>query len=84
MYLIIQAALHYSEPICSSSSVCDEVIGNISARADLIVDVLDCFLSNSSCALFQEALVQDYANNLGRLGGGGERDRGLPGDKEGK
>lgn len=63
LQLFVQAVFRISKPNCSES-YCDEVERSINASQERISSVLTCFLSNSSCELFQSVLIKPIADSL--------------------
>lgn len=53
-----------SGPTCHDCDI-GEVIENIQADPETISDVLTCFLSNTSCDLFQSVFINSTAEWLG-------------------
>ena len=58
--LIANAVFNISQPNATS-------VSNISANSTLIKNVLECFLKNSSCTLFQTILHPQLAATLRKL-----------------
>lgn len=57
----VQAVFRVSGPSCSNDD-CDSVEAGIDASKELIRDVLDCFLVNSSCDRFRSVFISSIAN----------------------
>ena len=58
----MQGAVNASEPVCLQGPCNHEAITNIlEANSTLIANLLECFLVNPNCSLFQSVLVRQLA-----------------------